>query len=245
MEFVLKSDVGIKRKNNEDSFFAKKYNDNISLFIVADGLGGYEGGEIASRLLTIKMGRMFEECINNNNLNSEEVVKNILQKSLIECNKQIHIMESADEKYSGMGTTIVLVAVVYGKIYYLSVGDSRLYYINDTMSSIEQVTEDDTYVNELLRTNVIEADEAKNHPQKHVLTKAIGVFKELNFEVKILNKTTGFLLLCTDGLTNMVDNELILEIMKKNKFEKLAQKYIDVANNNGGVDNTTVVVVKL
>ena len=244
MEFVAKSDVGIKRKNNEDSYFAKKYNNDISLYIVADGLGGYEGGEIASKLLVIKMARCFEEHLNDN-LKSEEVVRNVLQNSLFECNRQIHAMESSNEKYSGMGTTIVLVAIIYGEIYYLSVGDSRLYYIDENINYIKQITEDDTYVNELLRKNVIKLEEAKNHPQKHVLTKAIGVFNDLNIEVNKLYKDKGYLLLCTDGLTNMVEDNKILEIVKKTKFEKLADKYIEVANSNGGADNTTVVVVKL
>lgn len=244
MEFVTKTDVGIKRKNNEDSFFAKIYNENVSLFIVADGLGGYEGGEIASKLLTIKISRYFEEHINNN-LKSEKVVKNILLAALDETNKQIYKMEKSSEKYNGMGTTIVLVAVIFGKIYYLSVGDSRLYYINSERSSIKQITEDDTYVNTLLKTNVIEEDEAKNHPQKHVLTKAVGVFKEIKAEVNILKEKTGYLILCTDGLTNMLDNDNILEILNCNDFKNVAKEYIKKANSNGGVDNTTVVVIEL
>lgn len=244
MEFVTKTDVGVKRKNNEDSFFVKKYNEDVSLFIVADGLGGYEGGEIASKMLTIKISRYFEEHLNDN-LKNDKIVKNILINALEDTNRHIYKMEKSSEKYSGMGTTVVLVATVYGKIFYLSVGDSRIYYIDKDKTSIEQITEDDTYVNTLLKTNVIEEDEAKNHPQKHVLTKAVGVFKELNTEVKLFKQNEGFLLLCTDGLTNMLTDEKILDVLKCNKFEKVAEEYIKKANNNGGVDNTTVVVIKL
>jgi protein phosphatase len=244
MEFVTKTDVGIKRKNNEDSFFSKKYNDDVALFIVADGLGGYEGGEIASKILTIKMSRYFEEHLNDN-LKSDRVVKKILLEGLKECNNEIHKMEKSSTKYSGMGTTIVLVAIIYSKIYYMSVGDSRIYYIDSNVSSIKQITEDDTYVNTLLKTNVISESEVENHPQKHVLTKAIGVFKELKTEVNVLNKKDGYILLCTDGLTNMLDDNKILNIIKNYKFENVAKEYIKEANNNGGVDNTTVVVIKL
>ena len=244
MEFVTKTDVGVRRKNNEDSFFAKRYSDDISLFIVADGLGGYEGGEIASKMLTIKMSRYFEEHIDAN-LKNDKVVKEVLLEALYDTNMYIHKMEKSSEKYKGMGTTIVLVAIIYDKIFYLSVGDSRIYYINNDKTAIEQITEDDTYVNTMLKTNVIEEDEAKNHPQKHVLTKAIGVFKELNVEVNLLKKCEGYLLLCTDGLTNMLDDEKILDVLKCNKFEKVAEEYIKKSNNNGGVDNTTVVVIKL
>lgn len=244
MEFVAKTDVGLRRSNNEDSYFAKKYSDEISLYVVADGLGGYEGGEIASRLLTIKMSRYFEEHLNDD-LKDESIVSDILLTALDKINSEIYKMETSSPKYNGMGTTIVLVAVIYNKVYYLSVGDSRLYYISNDRNSIKQITEDDTYVNTLLKTNAIEQKDVENHPQKHVLTKAIGVFKDIKTELHVLNETSGYLLLCTDGLTNMLDNEAILQVLQMKKFENTADEYIKKANENGGVDNTTVVVIKL
>lgn len=244
MEFVAKTDVGLRRSNNEDSYFAKKYSDEVSLYIVADGLGGYEGGEIASRLLTIKMSRYFEEHLNDD-LKDESIVSDILLTALDKINGEIYKMEKSSPKYNGMGTTIVLVAVIYNKVYYLSVGDSRLYYISNDRNSIKQITEDDTYVNTLLKTNAIEQKDVENHPQKHVLTKAIGVFKDIKTELHALNETSGYLLLCTDGLTNMLDDEAILQVLQMKKFENTADEYIKKANENGGVDNTTVVVVKL
>lgn len=244
MEFVAKTDVGLRRSNNEDSYFAKKYSDEVSLYIVADGLGGYEGGEIASRLLTIKMSRYFEEHLNDD-LKDESIVSDILLTALDKINGEIYKMEKSSPKYNGMGTTIVLVAVIYNKVYYLSVGDSRLYYISNDRNSIKQITEDDTYVNTLLKTNAIEQKDVENHPQKHVLTKAIGVFKNIKTELHALNETSGYLLLCTDGLTNMLDNEDILQVLQMKKFENTADEYIKKANENGGVDNTTVVVIKL
>lgn len=244
MEFVAKTDVGLRRSNNEDSYFAKKYSDEVSLYIVADGLGGYEGGEIASRLLTIKMSRYFEEHLNDD-LKDESIVSDILLTALDKINGEIYKMEKSSPKYNGMGTTIVLVAVIYNKVYYLSVGDSRLYYISNDRNSIKQITEDDTYVNTLLKTNAIEQKDVENHPQKHVLTKAIGVFKDIKTELHVLNETSGYLLLCTDGLTNMLDNEAILQVLLMKKFENTADEYIKKANENGGVDNTTVVVIKL
>ena len=244
MEFVAKTDVGLRRSNNEDSYFAKKYSDEVSLYILADGLGGYEGGEIASRLLNIKMSRYFEEHLNDD-LKDESIVSDILLTALDKINGEIYKMEKSSPKYNGMGTTIVLVAVIYNKVYYLSVGDSRLYYISNDRNSIKQITEDDTYVNTLLKTNAIEQKDVENHPQKHVLTKAIGVFKDIKTELHALNETSGYLLLCTDGLTNMLDNEDILQVLQMKKFENTADEYIKKANENGGVDNTTVVVIKL
>lgn len=165
--------------------------------------------------------------------------------ALDKINSEIYKMEKSSPKYNGMGTTIVLVAVIYNKVYYLSVGDSRLYYISNDRNSIKQITEDDTYVNTLLKTNAIEQKDVENHPQKHVLTKAIGVFKDIKTELHALNETSGYLLLCTDGLTNMLDNEAILQVLQMKKFENTADEYIKKANENGGVDNTTVVVIKL
>lgn len=244
MKFVTKTDVGKKRTNNEDCFFAKEYNENISLFIVADGLGGYEGGEIASKMLTLKVARYFEEHIEDD-FKKCEIVEEILKEALVQSNSQIYALEKSNSKYQGMGTTVIMVAILYGKIYYASVGDSRLYYIDNNMTNISQITEDDTYVNTLLKTNVIEKSEVENHPQKHILTKAIGVFKDISVNVKELKQDKGYLLLCTDGLTNMLNDNEILKLLKQNDFDKIADLYIKKANDNGGVDNTTVIVVEL
>lgn len=190
------------------------------------------------------MSRYFEEHLNDD-LKDESIVSDILLTALDKINGEIYKMEKSSPKYNGMGTTIVLVAVIYNKVYYLSVGDSRLYYISNDRNSIKQITEDDTYVNTLLKTNAIEQKDVENHPQKHVLTKAIGVFKDIKTELHVLNETSGYLLLCTDGLTNMLDNEDILQVLQMKKFENTADEYIKKANENGGVDNTTVVVIKL
>lgn len=243
MDFVAKTDVGLKRKNNEDSYFAKKYSDNIAICIVADGLGGYEGGEVASNILVTKMSEYFEEKINDNL--DEQNVKKILTDALYIANIEIFKLEKTDVKYKGMGTTVSLVALIYDKIYYLSVGDSRIYYTDENMLDLTQVTEDDTYVNTLIKTNVINKEEADNHPQKHVLTKAVGIFENIETTVHILEKDTGYIMLCTDGITNMLSNKEILHILRKNKFENLAEKLVSKANENGGLDNITAIVIKL
>ncbi len=244
MNFVAKTDVGKKRSNNEDSYFAKIYNEDISLYIVADGLGGYEGGEVASNILVTKISEYFEKNINEN-LKKIEYVKNVLLKALELANFEIFSLEKTDEKYKGMGTTVVLLAVVYGTVYYLSVGDSRIYYTDENMLDITQITEDDTYVNTLIKTNVINEEEADNHPQKHVLTKAVGIFENIETSVKILEKNSGDIVLCTDGITNMLSDKEILNILRKNKFSNLAEKLIAKANENGGLDNITAIVIEL
>lgn len=245
MEFVAKTDVGKKRANNEDNFFAKKYNDNISLFIVADGLGGYESGEVASEIITRVMSLYIEEKLDILEDANQELVKEIIGKSLEKANDEIYNLEKTDVKYKGMGTTVVAILKIDSKIFYTSIGDSRIYNIDDKITKIEQITIDDTYVNELLKTNVIKEEEAINHPQKHVLTKAIGIIKKINIQTEILDISQGFLILCTDGMTNMLSSEEILDIFKQNKFEDLAIKLVQKANDKGGMDNITVIVVKL
>lgn len=246
MEFVAKTDVGKKRSNNEDAFFAKIYDENTALYMVADGLGGYESGEVASNLLIQTVSKQFEENIYQmDETITDSKVKTILQKALYLANEKIYQMEKTDAKYRGMGTTVVLVAKIYQKLYYLSVGDSRLYYMDSDFLKIRQVTEDDTYVNELLKKKVIQPEEVENHPQKHVLTKAIGIFSKVEAPVKKINAKDGYLLLCTDGLTNMLSNIEIINIVKKFELSELASKLIFKANLHGGNDNITVIVIKL
>ncbi len=245
MEFVAKTDVGQKRSNNEDNYYIKKYSERLAVVIVADGLGGYESGEVASKMLVDNFAQNIEKDIDKISCMLEQDVIDYLNKLLTDTNNLIYDLEKTDEKYKGMGTTVVFFLSIKEKIYYFSVGDSRIYYIDESMNSIRQITEDDTYVNELLKTNVIDKVEAANHPKKHMLTKAIGVFKNVSTSIFVENKMSGYLLLCSDGLYNMVKTEDILEILKNNEFADIANKLIIKANNNGGIDNITVVAIKL
>lgn len=244
MDYVAKSDVGQKRTNNEDSFLTKVFNEDVALFIVADGLGGYSSGEVASKIITETMSLYIEEYINVICNQSEERIKEIFTESVLSANSKIYNLEKTDAKYDGMGTTVVAILKVKNNIFYTSIGDTRMYYIDSNFKNIEQITEDDTYVNELVKTNVISEKEAENHPQKHMLTKAIGILKSINVEVKKLDKQTGYLLLCSDGLTNMLTDKEILSIIKNNEFSLVAEKLVIKANENGGFDNITVVFVK-
>lgn len=245
MRFVANTDVGKKRKNNEDAYFAKIYNDDIALYIVADGLGGYEGGEYASKILVESVSSYIESNLKRLPKLSEINVKNVLNVSLTLANKKIYDLEKTDEKYKGMGTTIVLLLKVKSKLFYMSIGDSRLYYIPKDLLKLDQITVDDTYVNELLKTNLISEKEALTHPQKHVLTKAVGVLQNLPVNVNVLEKETGYIMLCTDGATNMLSSQETLNIFSNNNFNNLADEIIKKANLNGGSDNITVVIVEL
>ena len=245
MRYTAKTDIGQKRKNNEDSYFAKIYDEDIALYIVADGLGGYNSGEVASQLAVKLVVENFEHNLNLLKSSSEDQVKSFFEQLIHITNEKVYEVQSNNEKYSGMGTTAVIVSVINNKIYYTSIGDTRIYYINDEKTVIKQVTTDDTYVNELLRKKLIKADEAINHPQKHVLTKAIGIFEKVEVKTQILNKENGYLILCSDGLTNMLNNKEIINVMRTNQFSKLSDVYVNLSNENGGSDNITVIVVEL
>lgn len=245
MRFVAKTDVGKKRSNNEDSFFAEVYSDEVSLFMVADGLGGYNGGEVASHILVDRIASYIGKNITRLATASKEKVSNILNVALSITNEEIYRLEKTDEKYKGMGTTLALILKVKDMFYYMSIGDSRIYYLTEGAEDIEQITIDDTYVNELIKTNVITEEEAINHPQKHVLTKAIGILKRINANVYPCPKKNGYFLLCSDGLTNMVETEEIKHIFKTNDFDQVAENLVLAANQHGGIDNITAIVVKI
>lgn len=245
MRYTAKTDVGLKRDNNEDNLYARIYDENTALFVVADGLGGYSSGEVASKVAVNNIRDNFELNLDNLKKSDEDDVKKFLKQLIKITNEKIYSMQMANPQYKGMGTTIVLVGKVNGKIYYESIGDSRLYYIDESKQTIEQITVDDTYVNELLKKNLIKKSEAATHPQKHVLTKALGIFNKIDVQVDILIKDKGYLILCSDGLTNMLTNEDIIQTVELTDFDLLADTFIDKANRNGGTDNITVVVVKI
>ena len=242
------TDVGKKREITEDYFITYKINNNVNIYIVADGLGGYKAGEVASKMAVENILEYVKDKFDNINLlkNKDSYIKTILKTAVKKVNEKIYIKEKTDEKYKGMGTTIVLVLQIKDDIYYLSVGDSRIYYINENLTQIKRITDDDTYVNSLLKKNIITVEEAKKHTQKHVLTKAIGVFDNIDIIVNKFNENIGYILMCTDGVTNMIKDEELLELFKKkDDIKKITNKIITTANENGGTDNITAVVIEL
>lgn len=245
MRYTARTDIGLKREQNEDNFYAKIYDENTALFIVADGLGGYSSGEVASKVAINTIKDNFELNIEILKKSNEEKVKLFLEQLIIIANEKIYNLQKSNKKYNGMGTTIVLVGKINNKLYYESVGDSRLYYIDENKDTIEQITVDDTYVNELLRKNLIKKSDIDTHPQKHMLTKALGIFGKIETQVQIFDANKGYLILCSDGLTNMLSNDDILQTVKNNNFVILSDKFIDIANQNGGVDNITAIVVEI
>ena len=245
MRYTARTDVGLKRENNEDYLYAKNYDQNNALFIVCDGLGGYSSGEVASKVAVNCIKDNFEQDLEKLQSLQDEEIQKYIKELIQKANEKIFSMQMSNPKYKGMGTTVVLVVKINNVMYYSSVGDSRLYYIDKESQTIDQITIDDTYVNELIKKKIIDKSEASTHPQKHVLTKALGIFNTIEAEVNTLSKSEGFLLLCSDGLTNMLKNEDILQKVTSTNFMTLSDELVDSANRNGGTDNVTVVVVEI
>ncbi len=241
------TDAGLKREINEDYFLVKNITKDISLYIVADGLGGYKAGEIASKLCVTTIYEYLEDKFDNiYSLPSKEAyVKMLLETSIKLANEKVYALEKTDEKYKGMGTTVCALLKINTEVYYVSIGDSRIYYIDLEKNEIMRITEDDTYVNSLLKNSAITKAEASHHPQKHVLTKAIGVFEKLDIVVKKTAYEKGYVLMCTDGVTNMITDTEILKIFENENIDNVAKVIVNTANKNGGTDNSTAVVIDI
>ena len=235
-----KSDIGKVREMNQDSYYVSSPSDEIQMFIVADGMGGYKGGEVASKL-AVETSKNY--IINNFHLiehDKESVLK--LIKNAIEYANLV-IFEKAKEipEYENMGTTIDVCLIIPNKVYIGHVGDSRVY--RKRKEFFRRLTTDHSYVQKLVSDGTITKEEAYNHPKKNMLIKALGcsAYVEPDVMVKGFLKD-DVLLMCSDGLTNMLKDEEILKIIDENPMEA-CDKLVLEANRNGGLDNITAVIV--
>lgn len=235
MIVVSATNVGNYRKNNEDSYFV---NESKNLYILADGMGGHLAGEKASKMATEIIASDFE---NVKEINSLEGAIEILSSSIRDANREIFNSSEENEDYRGMGTTVSAGIILGDVLIYSNVGDSRIYKIN---KDIEQITRDDSFVNYLKEIGEITEEEAKNHPKKNVLTKAVGTIADIDVSVNTLKiEEEDIFLFCSDGLTNMIPDEEIFKIIKENTPEVAKDKLLDLALKNGGMDNITFILV--
>lgn len=243
MKIGVSSTTGKVRDINQDSYFCSEFND-INVFAVADGMGGHNAGEVASRIAveTIKdLLYNFREDLINGKIEVSEFIKKLLE----EANKNIFIEAEENIKLKGMGTTITLVFVLENEILIGHVGDSRAYIFSN--NELIQITEDHSLVAELVKNGTISEYEAINHPQKNVITRALGTDKEI--KVDIFNKKIkkdDVIILCTDGLTNLVSEERIKNVLNEHQnIQDACDTLINIANELGGYDNTTVIIIKI
>ena len=235
MKVVSATNVGNYRKNNEDSYYV---NESKNLYVLADGMGGHLAGERASKMATEIIG---EDFAGEREVISIDDAIEILSSSIRDANKKIYESSQENEDYRGMGTTLSSGLILDDVLIYSNIGDSRIYRINEDM---EQITKDDSFVNYLIEIGEITEEEAKNHPKKNVLTKAMGTTSDIEVIVNTLNiKDKDVLLFCSDGLTNMVPDEEIFKIVKENSPEEARDMLLDLALKNGGMDNITFILV--
>ena len=235
MKVVSATNVGNYRKNNEDSYYV---NESKNLYVLADGMGGHLAGERASKMATEIIGQDF---VKDREIKSIDDAIEILSSSIRDANKKIFESSQENEDYRGMGTTLSSGLILGDVLIYSNIGDSRIYRINEEM---EQITQDDSFVNYLIEIGEITEEEAKNHPKKNVLTKAMGTTSDIEVIVNTLDiKDKDVFLFCSDGLTNMVSDEEIFKIVKENSPEEARDMLLDLALKNGGMDNITFILV--
>lgn len=241
MQIIGNTDVGRTRIANEDAFKFGKFDDGASWAVVCDGMGGVHGGKVASSTAIDIVSQKITKCYNSSmNIGS---VENLLLSSITTANCLIFDRGEADKALEGMGTTIVAAICKNNEVCIAHVGDSRAYIISN--GEIRLITKDHSLVQEMLDLGQITEKEFEHHPRKNIITRAMGVDEKIDIEFDTLEFNKGdALILCSDGLSGLLEKEKILEMYNEYDFNLLADKYIEAANDNGGVDNITVVVMK-
>ena len=236
--FVSLTDKGLERAKNED-YLAYFDTLNGHVFVVCDGMGGHLGGELASETAVEAVGFFFNEEYYKNPF---EAVEN----AIVFANQKVYTRAKQNTEYYNMGTTVVLVLIRDDRVYYGHAGDSRLYVFSH--KHLKQLTKDHSYVNQLVDRKVISAKEAESHPRKNEITRALGLSEEIEPEVTssaFLPDENDVLLLCSDGLNNMLNDKHIQKLLSTDEsIEEKASLLIEGANNNGGIDNISVQLVQ-
>ena len=236
-----KSDIGKVREMNQDYYYISNSLDEIQLFILADGMGGYNGGEIASSLAVETAKSYIENNFKDIEKDKDSIIQ-LLGSSMEYANMVVYEKSKENPELQGMGTTLEICLIYNNKVYIGHIGDSRIYRIRKEF--IRKLTQDHSYVQKLLKEGTITKEQAAHHPQKNMLMKALGcnAFVEPDIMVKGFVKD-DILIMCSDGLTNMVDQDTIYEMASKN-IEQATKDLVNLANERGGYDNVTVIIIK-
>ena len=239
MKLAGKTDVGRVRQENQDDYRAGELPGGAVWALVCDGMGGAKGGREASQGACNVIENFFQEQYAQCGAGQEEP---FLKKALLYANRFVFQKAAHEEALAGMGTTAVCALVRSGNVYLCHAGDSRAYLIRD--GKLTQLTHDHSYVQELVDCGTITEEDAEHHPQKNIITKALGVDYRLEPEFTAAKlKREDRLLLCTDGLTNMVPVEEMEELLAQGTFYDLPDRLIEAANAHGGSDNITALLL--
>ncbi|MGI6267738.1 MAG: Stp1/IreP family PP2C-type Ser/Thr phosphatase [Acutalibacteraceae bacterium] len=240
MKIVAKTDAGKVRKSNQDSYAAGELPNGVAWAVVCDGMGGSAGGNIASSTAV----KMISEQITSGYREGMSTlsIENILVTAITNANISIFDMSRANEELKGMGTTVVAAIIANNVVYIAHAGDSRAYLVSE--DGIKQITKDHSVVQAMVETGELTPEQAKIHPRKNLITRALGVNEDIKIDFcEQVFSNDNVLLMCTDGLTNYVEADDIYNITSSGKYYEFADKLVELANNNGGGDNITVVVV--
>lgn len=237
MKISSATSVGCIRPLNEDAYFVSQPDSGTVLAIVADGMGGHNAGEVASGEA---VGIIQKDVLSK----PGEDAKDVLIQAIKDANREIYEMSIQKRKLSGMGTTITACLATEKNVTAVQVGDSRLYLIRK--DSITQITKDHSLVEMLIESGSITKEEARRHPQRNVITRAVGTDRTVEADVYEFSAKKGdILLLCSDGLVNMVEDETILSIIKnKETLDEAADALVQEAEQAGGTDNITVILIQ-
>jgi serine/threonine protein phosphatase PrpC len=253
------SDVGLIRKNNEDSFLIAtptsdfaNHNpaelngimpDNGTLFIVADGMGGAQAGEVASRMAVETVARNFINALNEKESLDQQTLISALTETIQEANRLIFLEGQKNSEFNGMGTTLTAATVFGRTILFAQLGDSRAYLARKGV--ISQMTKDQSLVAQMVASGSLTPEEAKNHPQRNVILQALGIQSEVDVAISLAELRRGDqIVLCSDGLSGKVDAEEIKEFLERFEPKAACQGLVRMARERGGEDNITVIVAR-
>lgn len=240
MIISAKTDIGQVRDSNQDSYAAGEFQNGVAWAVVCDGMGGNAGGNVASstavKLISERITSGYRDSMTSSS------IKNLIVTAITNANIQIFDMATDNPDLAGMGTTVVVAIVTKNAVYIAHAGDSRAYLVSK--DEIRQLTKDHSLVQDMVEQGKITPAEAETHPQKNLITRALGVGENLDIDFTV-EDTNGdeVLLICTDGLSNFVDPTDIYRTISDNPHENVADILVDLANKNGGGDNITVVSV--
>jgi len=233
------TDVGRVRESNQDYVYTSEspVGNLPNLFIVADGMGGHNAGDFASKYTVEQIVAYIEQAPMTSPVN-------LIRGALTKANDSLMAQAKSDTSLSGMGTTAVIATIIGDCMFVANVGDSRLYLLRD---ELRQITRDHSLVQEMVRMGEMDASEAKSHPDKNIITRAVGAFEELEIDFFEEHVQPGdVILMCTDGLSNMVDDITIRQTIQTGRdVVEQVEHLVEAANRGGGKDNITVAVIEI
>ncbi|MCL4378563.1 MAG: Stp1/IreP family PP2C-type Ser/Thr phosphatase [Actinobacteria bacterium] len=251
MEYYAATDIGNYRDINEDYYFCGN-----DLFVVADGMGGQNAGEVASRYAVENFIDYFqknsEKLTDKNNLSQSDIIipesekiKQILRAGISSANEKVYNLSLKKPEYSGMGTTFTACYINGLTAYVVHVGDSRIYV--KTGKKLNLLTSDHTVVGEMYRSGLLKYEEIFNHPQRNYLTNVLGISNKIDPDFFTVNLKNGdIIIMCSDGLNSMLRDDLIFKITNKNnEIKQIVEKLIYCAKAKGGLDNITIILIKI